>query len=166
MIVKLGMLYFVNMQMKLHKLQRGLWPIHHHKSIFQFHISLQDFRIRGQHEVAQLTQYVKQVCEKVTVNRTDGEREQSMFKKMCLIPSKKFFYCPVEKVGSTFWWRVMYMLARPSKEYKQPFEVQIPAVLTLKHTGYDPQVNYTDWSVLCLQEIRIADYLAYMLINS
>ena len=112
---------------------------------FILYISLQDLRIETRHTDAPLTKYVEHVCEEEIVNKTDGKLEQYMFKKMRLIPSKKFLYCPVEKVGSTFWWRVMYMLERPLKGYKHPFEVPIPSVLTLKHTGYDPRGNYIDW---------------------
>ena len=39
----------------------------------------------------------------------------------------------------------MYLLQMPSKGYKHPFEVPIPAVLTLKHTGYNPRTDYNNW---------------------
>ena len=92
-----------------------------------------------------LTNYVKHVCELESLKTTTEKTKQTMFKKMRLIPPKKFLYCPVEKVGCTFWERVMYLLQMPSKGYKHPFEVPIPALLTLNHTGYNQHADYNDW---------------------
>ena len=96
-------------------------------------------------KTASLTHYVKQVCDENDLQTTAEKTKQAMFNKMRLIPPKKFLYCTVEKVGSTFWWRVMYLLQMPSKGYKHPFEVPIPDVYTLKHTGYNPSADYNDW---------------------
>ncbi|XP_053372725.1 carbohydrate sulfotransferase 11-like [Mercenaria mercenaria] len=46
------------------------------------------------------------------------------------IPGKRLLYCPMEKIGTTFWRRVLYMLAvnQPAK-YKQPYDVPINIAL-------------------------------------
>ncbi|KAH3704776.1 hypothetical protein DPMN_079837 [Dreissena polymorpha] len=55
-----------------------------------------------------------------------------MIKYMIPVPLVRSLYCPVEKVGSTFWQRFIYMIQKSSprkRKYSHPFEVDINLAL-------------------------------------
>ncbi|XP_060593045.1 carbohydrate sulfotransferase 10-like [Ruditapes philippinarum] len=46
------------------------------------------------------------------------------------IPGKRLLYCPMEKIGTTFWRRVFHMLVASDRaKYKQPYDVPIHIAL-------------------------------------
>lgn len=59
-----------------------------------------------------------------------------------VLTQKRVLYCPVEKVGTTFWRRVFYMLAATTdkRTYRQPYDV--PIVTALKNTRLYTPVGY------------------------
>ena len=93
----------------------------------------------------QMAAYLKTVCDKIKLNKSNNLIKQKFYNKMMAIPDRKVLYCPVAKVSSTFWQRVTYLLARPSKKYEHPFEVPINVALSFKQKGYNPNINRKDW---------------------
>lgn len=62
--------------------------------------------------------------------RSVKERSIGKFYQIQGSVTKRLLYCPMEKVGTTFWRRVLYMLTAPDgKQYKNPYDVPIDKAL-------------------------------------
>ena len=113
-----------------------------------------------------LSASVRQQCGELEGIKSDNKTIE--FQRIHLIQDKKFFYCPVEKVASTFWRRVMYQLkaSRNKQVYKSiqrryksrksqinlnyftfqhPFQVPIQSALSQFYEKFDPNTNFEDW---------------------
>ncbi|KAH3700821.1 hypothetical protein DPMN_075801 [Dreissena polymorpha] len=68
----------------------------------------------------------KNVCTVANI-KTDTQRRNS---RLHVIAGKRVVFCPVEKVGSTFWRRVFYILTAPDQaKYHNPYDVPIKSAL-------------------------------------
>ena len=66
---------------------------------------------------------VQQTCKSIT--KQAEKRDHHLFKS----DKHRFLYCPVEKIGTTFWRRVLVMLHNNnSKTYSNPYEVPIDSL--------------------------------------
>ena len=92
-----------------------------------------------------LAKYVTQSCDRRLYNQSEDKDREDWKDRMHVITAKKFFYCPVEKVATTFWRRVMYLLQLPSRGFKHPYQVPINSALSLKHEKHNPNNSYDDW---------------------
>ena len=92
-----------------------------------------------------LAKFVRRVCEGSLVNETEAEIKEAWVNRTKSIPAKKLVYCPVEKVASTFWRRVLYQLTHPIAKYKHPFNVPIDAALRFKHQKPPGKNALDDW---------------------
>ena len=95
--------------------------------------------------------------------RADNKTRHRVNRRIHVMHDKKFFYCPVEKVASTFWRRVMYQLnvrhnkqakslyrthnssIAPNSQFQHPFKVPIKLALGQNYERFNPKTNFEDW---------------------
>lgn len=107
-------------------------------SVFQ-NVS-QTNRSEGHHEGHDgfaLAASVREVCKSVK------DRSIGRFFGMQGSVAKRLLYCPMEKVGTTFWRRVLYMLnAKDAAKYKNPYDVPIQTALKANRLYDIPSRTY------------------------
>ncbi|WAR05506.1 CHST8-like protein, partial [Mya arenaria] len=75
-----------------------------------------------------LAKHVRDQCGPTADKYPAEANEQFWIGRMHVIPAQKSMYCPVEKVGTTFWRRFIYQVLHPRK-YRHPFQVPIGTAL-------------------------------------
>ena len=76
------------------------------------------------HDGFALAANVRESCKKIR------ERSVGRFYTVQGSVAKRLLYCPMEKVGTTFWRRVLYMLTAPDgQRFKNPYDVPIDKAL-------------------------------------
>ena len=76
------------------------------------------------HDGFALAANVREACKNIQ------ERSVGRFYTVQGSVAKRLLYCPMEKVGTTFWRRVLYMLTAPDgKRFKNPYDVPIDKAL-------------------------------------
>ena len=93
----------------------------------------------------QMATYTKTVCDDMKINKSSSSVKERVYKQILTISQKESLYCPVAKVSSTFWRRVVYLLEMPSKRYKHPFDVPISAALSLKRRAGNLNTKHNGW---------------------
>ena len=93
----------------------------------------------------QMATYTKTVCDDMKINTSSSSVKEKVYKHMHEITRKRSLYCPVAKVSSTFWRRVVYLLEMPSKKYIHPFDVPISAALSLEGKPVNLSTKHNDW---------------------
>lgn len=78
------------------------------------------------HEGFRLSGYSKNVCIAENLKRLPG-----FLQRPHILLNKRVLYCPVEKIATTFWRRLFYMVAATNdkQKYKHPYEVPINTAL-------------------------------------
>lgn len=75
--------------------------------------------------------YVQEQCLVNNNNYVKNSKNGTWLERMTLIPQLSTLYCPVEKVGTTFWRRFIYQLKEKSR-FRHPFEINIERALGQK----------------------------------
>ena len=92
--------------------------------------------LQGRHEGHagfELAASVREACKSIK------ERSSGKFYKIIGSVQKRLLYCPMEKIGTTFWRRVMYVLtAKNPSGFKTPYDVPILTALKNDRQYYVP----------------------------